>query len=92
MAGSGPGVDPRRAAVAAPRFPLRLARHAELAVIGLVRNYMAFHAAARLLQETSLPIGRISRQVGYRSEAAFSIAFKRNRGVQPREARSIQRA
>jgi AraC-like DNA-binding protein len=50
------------------------------------------HKAARLLQETSLPIGRISRQVGYRSEAAFSIAFKRNRGVQPREARSIQRA
>lgn len=54
-------------------------------------GYMTRHRmgeAARLLRETPFPIGRISRQVGYRSEAALSIAFKRQHGVQPREYRS----
>jgi AraC-like DNA-binding protein len=43
--------------------------------------------AARLLRETSLPVSRIAWQVGYQSEAAFSIAFKRYQGVQPRQFR-----
>ena len=33
--------------------------------------------ASRLLTDTSMAVGRIAWQVGYQSEAAFSIAFKR---------------
>ncbi len=46
--------------------------------------------AARLLAETSQSVGRIAWQVGYQSEAAFSIAFKRQNGVQPRQFRSAE--
>lgn len=56
-------------------------------------SYMTRHRmseAARLLRETSFPIGKISRQVGYQSEAALSIAFKRNHGMQPRAYRSCR--
>lgn len=42
------------------------------------------HRAAHLLTETDLPIRRIANQVGYRSEAAFSRAFRRQHGVAPR--------
>lgn len=43
--------------------------------------------ASRLLANTSASVGQIAWQVGYRSEAAFSIAFKRYSGVQPRQFR-----
>ncbi|MGB8416814.1 AraC family transcriptional regulator [Paraburkholderia sp.] len=43
--------------------------------------------AARLLKETPLPVSKIARRVGYQSEAAFSIAFKRYSGTQPRQYR-----
>ncbi|NHV24865.1 AraC family transcriptional regulator [Burkholderia sp. D-99] len=43
--------------------------------------------AERLLVETPQPVGRIAGRVGYQSEAAFSIAFKRFNGMQPRQFR-----
>jgi len=39
--------------------------------------------AARLLRETSDPLGRIARRVGYTSEFAFSRAFSRRYGQPP---------
>ena len=39
--------------------------------------------ASRLLTDTSMAVGRIAWQVGYQSEAAFSIAFKRFSGEPP---------
>jgi AraC-like DNA-binding protein len=39
--------------------------------------------AARLLRDTTEPVGRISTEVGYDSEFAFNKAFKRARGVSP---------
>lgn len=43
--------------------------------------------ARRALATTAAPIGDIAEQVGYRSEAAFSRAFKRAMGRSPREWR-----
>ena len=43
--------------------------------------------ASRLLTDTSMAVGRIAWQVGYQSEAAFSIAFKRYSGEPPRRFR-----
>jgi AraC-like DNA-binding protein len=43
--------------------------------------------AHQMLLETSLPIARISEQVGYQSEFAFAKAFKKNLGITPGQAR-----
>ncbi|MDB5816849.1 MAG: AraC family transcriptional regulator, partial [Rhizobacter sp.] len=39
--------------------------------------------AARLLENTTLRLADIARQVGYESESSFSRAFKQSRGVAP---------
>jgi AraC-like DNA-binding protein len=41
------------------------------------------HVAAGLLLEVTGNIGTVAGRVGYRSEAAFSIAFKRWAGISP---------
>ena len=41
--------------------------------------------AADLLREPQATLGAVARQVGYASPYALSIAFKRHRGVSPRE-------
>ena len=46
--------------------------------------------ASRLLTDTSMAVGRIAWQVGYQSEAAFSIAFKRQRRAAPAVPRGRQ--
>ncbi len=43
--------------------------------------------ARQMLLETSLPVSRISEQVGYQSEFAFAKAFKKNLGITPGQAR-----
>jgi AraC-like DNA-binding protein len=48
--------------------------------------------AARLLRETSDPVGRIARRVGYTSEFAFSRAFSRQYGQPPGRYRKFARA
>jgi AraC-like DNA-binding protein len=51
--------------------------------------------AARLLRDGDAPLATVARKVGYRSEYAFSHAFKRDHGVSPgayrRSARVDQR-
>ncbi|MFK7954701.1 MAG: helix-turn-helix domain-containing protein [Lysobacterales bacterium] len=37
--------------------------------------------------ETDTPLSRVADQVGYRSEAAFSQAFKKQYGLRPGEFR-----
>lgn len=44
--------------------------------------------AADLLRETDATVGAVARQVGYGSSFALNTAFKRHRGVSPREYRS----
>jgi AraC-like DNA-binding protein len=39
--------------------------------------------ARLLLRESELPLSAIAEQVGYRSAAAFSLAFSREHGVSP---------
>jgi AraC-like DNA-binding protein len=39
--------------------------------------------ARLLLRESELPLTAIAEQVGYRSAAAFSLAFTREHGVSP---------
>jgi AraC-like DNA-binding protein len=41
--------------------------------------------AADLLREPGATVGSVARQVGYATPFAFSTAFKRVRGVSPRE-------
>ncbi len=43
--------------------------------------------AADLLREPGATLGSVARQVGYGSGYALSAAFKRERGVTPREHR-----
>lgn len=50
-------------------------------------NRVRMEEAARLLCNTSLAVGRVASQVGYLSEAAFTVAFRRHTGMQPREYR-----
>ena len=44
--------------------------------------------AADLLREPDATVGAVARQVGYGSPFALSTAFKRVRGVSPREHRA----
>jgi AraC-like DNA-binding protein len=44
--------------------------------------------AADLLREPGATIGAVARQVGYSSPFALSAAFKRVRGVSPKEHRA----
>ena len=46
---------------------------------GIFTTRIRMQEASRLLTDTSMAVGRIAWQVGYQSEAAFSIAFKRQR-------------
>jgi AraC-like DNA-binding protein len=46
------------------------------------------HVALTSLQENKAPLTEIARRVGYRSEAAFSRAFKRIVGLAPGQARA----
>lgn len=48
--------------------------------------------AQRLLRETTLPLSALSYRVGYRSEAAFSRAFKRVVGFAPGNVRRADRS
>lgn len=47
------------------------------------------HLAARLMEQADVRVGEVAVRVGYRSEAAFSRAFKRALGVAPREWRRV---
>jgi AraC family transcriptional regulator of adaptative response / methylphosphotriester-DNA alkyltransferase methyltransferase len=47
--------------------------------------------ASELLATTSLPVGEISRQVGYRQSAQFAKSFRRHTGSSPLEWRSAER-
>jgi AraC-like DNA-binding protein len=44
--------------------------------------------AADLLREPDATVGAVARQVGYSSPFALSTAFKRERGISPREFRT----
>jgi AraC-like DNA-binding protein len=46
-------------------------------------------AAARLLAEGRASLFQIAQQVGYDSEAAFSKAFKREKGMNPSQYRQM---
>ncbi|MBL1099739.1 AraC family transcriptional regulator [Streptomyces coffeae] len=48
--------------------------------------------AADLLREPDATLGSVARQVGYGSAFALSAAFKRERGVSPREHRALHAA
>ncbi|WP_328853216.1 AraC family transcriptional regulator [Micromonospora globbae] len=48
--------------------------------------------AADLLREPDATVGAVARQVGYGSSFALSTAFKRSRGVSPRQYRMAVRA
>jgi AraC-like DNA-binding protein len=48
--------------------------------------------AERLLREEDWPLTRIAGEVGYASTAAFSVAFKRQRGLAPSAIRTRRRA
>jgi AraC-like DNA-binding protein len=45
--------------------------------------------AAALLSDTDLGIGRIALQVGFESQSAFTVAFRRLTGRNPRDLRAI---
>lgn len=45
------------------------------------------HLALTWLQEDNMPVGDLSRRLGYESEAAFNRAFKRHIGLPPGAAR-----
>ena len=47
--------------------------------------------AADLLREPGTTVASVARQVGYGSPFALSTAFKRDRGVSPREYRLAAR-
>jgi AraC-like DNA-binding protein len=66
-----------RAALAA-RFT-HLVGHAPMQYLTLWRMQIA----ARLLADSSVKVGAVGREIGYRSEAAFSRAFKKTAGVSP---------
>ena len=49
--------------------------------------------AAERLRRTEAPVARIAEEVGYASESAFSVAFKRTMGHAPRRhARALESA
>jgi AraC-like DNA-binding protein len=54
--------------------------------------HVRLDAATALLRDTSLPVMRIARNVGYTSEAAFSRAFKSRYGTPPARWRRDVRA
>lgn len=49
------------------------------------------HLAERALRESSAPLSELSEQLGYSSESAFSVAFKRVTGKAPKRYRSAVR-
>ncbi len=49
--------------------------------------FVRLQKASRLLTETSTPLITVAESVGYRSEAAFSQAFKKQYGMRPGEFR-----
>jgi len=55
-----------------------------------LQQYRIFEAMKQLC-ETSDPVGKIGRRVGYRDAAAFSRAFARVAGTQPRRFRENAR-
>ena len=54
--------------------------------------HVRLDAATDLLRDTSLPVTRIAKNVGYTSEAAFSRAFKHRYGMPPARWRRETRA
>ena len=57
--------------------------------LGDFAHSVRMEEAARLLRETSEPVGRVSHAVGYQSEAAFIAAFKRWGGTTPLRYRRL---
>jgi AraC family transcriptional activator of mtrCDE len=51
-------------------------------------NELRLELARRKLSATALPIAAIADEVGYKSESAFSRAFRRRFGVRPGETRA----
>ncbi len=49
--------------------------------------FVRLEKASRLLTETSTPLITVAESIGYRSEAAFSQAFKKQYGMRPGEFR-----
>jgi transcriptional regulator GlxA family with amidase domain len=54
--------------------------------------HVRLEAATDLLRDTALPVAVIAENVGYRSEPAFSRAFKRRYGAPPARWRQDTRA
>jgi AraC family transcriptional regulator, regulatory protein of adaptative response / methylphosphotriester-DNA alkyltransferase methyltransferase len=48
--------------------------------------------AAELLQTSSLPVGEVTRMVGYRAQAQFAKAFRRYHGMPPSRWRATARS
>lgn len=61
----------------------KLAKMTPLQYVIFVRIQKASH----LLSETSLPLITVAESIGYQSEAAFSLAFKKQYGIRPGEFR-----
>jgi AraC-like DNA-binding protein len=68
------------------------AEHASKRALTSYLTAWCMTTAARLLRETSDPVGRIARRVGYTSEYAFSRAFSRQYGQPPGRYRRLARA
>jgi AraC-like DNA-binding protein len=76
----------RAAAMSRSAFSARFSAQVGEAPMGWVARVRMRHAAA-VLAEGAVPIALLAEQLGYRSEAAFSRAFKRVVGIPPSAAR-----
>nr|WP_294717284.1 helix-turn-helix transcriptional regulator [uncultured Gemmiger sp.] len=57
-------------------------------VAGYLRT-VRMDTAARLLQESDLPVAEIAHRVGYEDPSRFSAAFRRHTGRRPTELRRV---
>ena len=72
-----------RAGLSRTAFAVRFRRIAGLAPMGYLTQLRMLLAAERL-RRTQAPVARIAAEVGYASESAFAVAFKRATGHPPR--------
>ncbi len=80
----------RRAHVSPQHFHRLALDHWDTPPLRMVTRLRMDHAAL-LLEHTSLRIGDIAGLVGYSDAFAFSTAFRREKGISPREARKWER-